>query len=286
MSATVCVLVTDLRREPIPLGCGYARDPLQESQLLYGEEVKVLRDSDEWCFVEAIRQPKKCSTNEWMGYPGWVKKEDLIFSGYAFNYVIQNRFEVIFNEPDLNGIEILKLPFGASCFVEKELDGWLQVRLVNGALGYIKKSKQKKLLEKAADFIGFPYLWGGCSPYHSAAASHSVTSVDCSGLTHLLYRSIGQSIPRDAKDQFAVCMPIDSRELIPGDLVFRSDTCDPKKIDHVMIFEKDDHFIEACLEATQVRYIDALTKFGYSTIGLQNGESFKGHTIFFGRVHI
>lgn len=69
--------VTHLRREPIPFS-GIWKDPLQETQLLCGEQVKVVKEEGEWSYVHAVEQQKFDSAKkEWMGYPGWVKTEAL-----------------------------------------------------------------------------------------------------------------------------------------------------------------------------------------------------------------
>jgi len=80
-----------------------------------------------------------------------------------------------------------------------------------------------ELIRSAREFLGTAYLWGGCSGY----------GVDCSGLTHLVHRSAGLRIPRDADDQFAGAksagetgpspasgQPVALSELAPGDLLF------------------------------------------------------------------
>lgn len=69
-----------------------------------------------------------------------------------------------------------------------------------------------ELLTTARRHLGVPYLWGGTSPW----------GLDCSGLVHLVFRTLGRVVPRDAFDQAAAGdlepVPLDAVE--PGDLYF------------------------------------------------------------------
>jgi len=58
--------------------------------------------------------------------------------------------------------------------------------------------------------LGKPYQWGAEGP----------RSFDCSGLTMRAYQAAGISIPRVARDQYALGHRLPLRRLRPGDLVF------------------------------------------------------------------
>lgn len=64
----------------------------------------------------------------------------------------------------------------------------------------------------ARTHLGQSYLWGGTGP----------ASWDCSGLTSVLWRTIGGAteIPRVADQQQAWAVPIPREQVLPGDLVF------------------------------------------------------------------
>ena len=64
----------------------------------------------------------------------------------------------------------------------------------------------------ARTHLGQTYLWGGTGP----------ASWDCSGLTSVLWRTIGGAteIPRVADQQQAWAVPIPREQVLPGDLVF------------------------------------------------------------------
>jgi hypothetical protein len=66
------------------------------------------------------------------------------------------------------------------------------------------------VLAAAARFLGLRYLWGGTSAW----------GLDCSGLVHLVLRSLGVLLPRDAHDQVDAVEPVPLDDVRPGDLYF------------------------------------------------------------------
>ena len=75
MKYIVTVPVCDLRREPFSHSNQFIKDPLQETQLLYGERLYVKEIKGDWAYIEAIEQKKSSGT--WIGYPGWVKTSQI-----------------------------------------------------------------------------------------------------------------------------------------------------------------------------------------------------------------
>lgn len=280
MSATINVFVSNLRREPTQAKQGYERDFLQETQLLYGESVTVVEKIGEWCRILARQQSKFVSDLGWSGYPGWIESDHLSFLPYCPNYVIQQMSNPVYQAADKASPVICELPFGARCRVSNSSPNWLKVYLIDGRIGFSPITPPSSIIVKASRFIGSPYLWGGCSPLNPNL-THINTSVDCSGLIHLLFRSEGVIIPRDASDQHRVCRPTET--LVAGDLVFRADPKTPEKIDHVMLFEGGELFIEACLEPMCVRRITSMEKFGVDVHELSNRVLLEKHVVFFGR---
>jgi cell wall-associated NlpC family hydrolase len=65
-------------------------------------------------------------------------------------------------------------------------------------------------VRSAEDFTGLAYLWAGRSGF----------GFDCSGLTSLVYRVHGITIPRDADAQAGVGRSVGQGARNPGDLLF------------------------------------------------------------------
>ena len=107
------------------------------------------------------------------------------------------------------------------------------------------------LIDYALKYFNAPYLWGGRSPL----------GVDCSGLTQVLYKMVGISIPRDASQQVQMGQHLSFvDEAQPGDLAFFDN--DDGHITHVGIIWERNKIIHS---SGKVR-IDNVDQFGiYNT---------------------
>ena len=97
--------------------------------------------------------------------------------------------------------------------------------------------------------VGKAYQYGGNGP----------DSFDCSGLTSYAYRAAGIELPRRSADQATVGVPVASKDLQPGDLVFYYEP-----ISHVGIYVGDGVIVHAATESTGVEYHSVLME-GYNT---------------------
>ena len=73
---------------------------------------------------------------------------------------------------------------------------------------------REKIISRAKQMLGIPYLWGG----------HSTKAFDCSGFTGTVFQTQGYQLPRDANMQAELgekIIPKDNySNVMPGDLIF------------------------------------------------------------------
>jgi cell wall-associated NlpC family hydrolase len=98
----------------------------------------------------------------------------------------------------------------------------------------LSTSTEDNLINLAESYVNSPYLWGGRSPY----------GIDCSGLTQVIFKMIGISLPRDASQQVGMGNTVDFINLTRvGDLAFFDD--EEGNIIHVGIVLPDNKIIHS-----------------------------------------
>lgn len=73
-----------------------------------------------------------------------------------------------------------------------------------------RKAKIEHVISTGKSYIGTPYKWGG----------NTKAGIDCSGLIHNSYKTIGIKLPRTAKEQSKVGKKRGWEGIRPGDLVY------------------------------------------------------------------
>lgn len=273
----VIVPVADVRSVSGTFLTAPVYDSQQETQLIYGEVVKIISESGDWVRIEAIEQQEYSHHNRWEGYPGWIQKNAVkkINQIPKNDFVIKNETAPLFSRPDSSSQENLLIPLGARMKGSKKyVNGFRNVTDAMGQNKWIQENDfeySKSLLDEyelrtnivtiAEKFLGHPYLWGGRSPYISQS-TNIITGVDCSGLANLSYRVAGIDIPRDALEQFMKARRIKRKYLKKGDLIFIASKESPGKISHVSIFIDPSAIIEAPQTGEKVRKISFENKFG------------------------
>ncbi|MEZ4800801.1 MAG: C40 family peptidase [Flavobacteriales bacterium] len=195
MSYGICHLTAvPLRKEP-------SDKSEMTSQLLFGETFEIIQKEEKWSMVTLSSD----------GYTGWIDNkqyeeiESLPKTSAATVsaplFVVQNGSgaftfipaggQVYFNSPT-------EIVCGKSTFKCGEQDGKNATSPAELALG-------------GMIFLGTPYLWGG----------KTLTGMDCSGFTQLVFKMNGKQIPRDAFQQAELGVPISFiDEAETGDLAF------------------------------------------------------------------
>lgn len=159
------------------------------------------------------------------------------------------------------GEELIVLDALVEAFGE-EVNKWVKVSLdgdgEEGTVGYVAKqyvdltyelkkalsmeelqfgtgvsSLRANLVNKAKDYLGNRYVWGGTSLSNG---------VDCSGFTQQIYKKFGYYLPRVSRDQARNGKTVSISNLKPGDLVFYGSG---SYINHVAIYIGNSKVIHA-----------------------------------------
>ncbi len=280
--AVIGMPTADLRQSPRQTAGLKAMDKGRLSQLLYGEHVKVLEAKGDWVRVKALEQPHRSGADTWSGYPGWVKAEALAAPPvpYRPTAVIRvKRAELRWR--DAQGLEeVLTLPMGAALQAEPSKGPRTEVRLLEGRTAEIDSAalwrlemsssapvNRRDIVEAAATFLGDTYVWGG----RSSQQLKPGWGVDCSGLIHLAYRSVGMTVPRDAHAQFQKARSIKRKKLEPGDLIFLTENARSKIVDHVMLYTGGDGILESRSGIARTLRTTFTERFGAALDSIESG---------------
>ncbi len=199
---TVAVPVADLRPRP-DLAAGI------DTQLLFGEPLRVFERRDGWAWVQA----------ETDGYVGYMAAAELVSPAHQVTFWVTQPRTFVYPEPDMKRPRGQALSMGSRINVvgEAETRGARYLTLADGGsviaahCGSIGASTGDDYVAIAARLLETPYLWGGKSAF----------GIDCSGLVQLSMMMAGKTAPRDSDMQAAgLGEKIGFDELRRGDLVF------------------------------------------------------------------
>lgn len=193
----------------VPLRASDNESSEMQSQLLFGEFIEVLSQTEKWLFVQNLAD----------NYCGWVDRKmiELIseedhFSAQKVNsHRLLRPYTTIYNMLDnqtklLPGGSVLYGLNGDNFRVGSE--DWC---LIDPISALERPFSVHQLIEVAIQYINAPYLWGG----------KTIFGVDCSGLVQLVFAIGGYDLPRDASQQVDKGKVVDSlSEALPGDLAF------------------------------------------------------------------
>ncbi|MGQ9621516.1 MAG: C40 family peptidase [Bacteroidales bacterium] len=173
------------------------------SQVLFGEKYIIIDQVPGWIKIEM----------EFDGYSGWIDKSHLQHSEATAcdtKFVLNRNLSC--QKPDGTkmvieaGSEIYEPDFNKKTFRAGE-------NIYKAYPEFSEKyiSEDGTVSDTALRFINSPYLWGGRIP----------SGIDCSGLTQLVYKIHGITIPRDSWKQAEKGETVEFiKDARPGDLVF------------------------------------------------------------------
>lgn len=138
----------------------------------------------------------------------------------------------------------------------------------------------------ALNFLGMPYCWGGRSPFVGdftpvpGIELEVPTSVDCSGLIHLVMHSVGLTVPRNAGPQGVCMQSLEPAAMQPGDIIYFKPLV-AGGMRHVLMYLGNGQVIEASgsLGAqSSVCISNVVDRFGVALSVMKNGmELFADH---------
>lgn len=175
-----------------------------DTQALFGDQVSVVRLRRHWAKVVVPSQPSPLDDR---GYPGWVPRRQLT----ANHPVAAERQATVvtrtawLRRDQGKPTRLFRVSFGTRLPVVGLTPRSVRVVSPVGVVRRLARSSVvihttgeparqpsgTSLVRTAKTFLGLPYLWAGASGF----------GLDCSGLTWLVYRVHGVTIPRDASPQ-------------------------------------------------------------------------------------
>ena len=176
-----------------------------ETQLLFGEQVTVLKKLGNWLYCK--------SNND--GYLGWINSNEL-GPKTVYTHIVSEPICHCYKKNDIkSGISNL-LYFNSRINVIDIKGQWF-VSKINNEVVYIYKKHLKEIKNIPSNWVNYalkfqhaPYQWGG----------KSILGIDCSGLVQILLNFSGISFPRNTKEQFNFSKLKSANLIKKGSLVF------------------------------------------------------------------
>lgn len=200
-SFTVLTERVDMRRQPRP-------DAVLDTQLLYGETLRVYEDDNGWGWAQADR-------DDYVGYVAMSALGRAVAT--ATHRVIVNR-TFIYPAADMKQPPYAAVPLEGRIAVEGQRGDFVKIHghgfVFAAHVGPLDNEVTRDFVSVAETFVGVPYLWGGKSAY----------GIDCSGLVQLACSAAGRRMPRDTDMQEEIGQARSFGESLAGlgrgDLVF------------------------------------------------------------------
>jgi hypothetical protein len=155
------------------------------TQVLFGEYMEVLDTKDEWSFIKLEQD----------GYKGWIESSQLLStSKMEYEKFVESSKVKVFDKyipAQIGNVKVLmtkgtNLPFYADGFF---IFNSQKIPFSGNIITGVKS--RNDIVETAKSYLNTPYLWGG----------KTVSGIDCSGFSQMVYHLNGYNIDRDASLQ-------------------------------------------------------------------------------------
>ena len=223
-------------------------DAALDTELLFGEVVKVFDESEGWSWVQSTRD----------SYVGYIPSDCLTQIVVKATHRVKSLRTFVYPTPDIKTPPADFLSINSLVTVAEEKDNF--VKLNNGYFLYKSHltaidEYETDFVEVARRFIGVPYLWGG----------RSSLGIDCSGLVQMALQSVGNNVLRDSDMLeghvgYILSEVYDVRLILRGDLVFWKGhvgiMVDPETLLHANGYHMDtvEESITGAIERIQNQY--------------------------------
>lgn len=217
-----------------------------QTQVLFGEDVLVLEEKEDWVYIIAVNQSSK---KDQRGYPGWIPRCQITLVSPApireplIARIISSKALLTLDKKDTSLVISYQTSLPVAEITETHIkvdspigEGWLNKKDTEVyTIDSIPKKGGADITASAEKFLELPYLWGGMSSF----------GYDCSGFAYSMLKANGYLISRDAGDQAEGGIAVSYDKAMPGDLLFFAYEEGRGQIHHVGIYYGDDKMIHS-----------------------------------------
>jgi gamma-D-glutamyl-L-lysine dipeptidyl-peptidase len=182
------------------------------TQILLGEHFEIIEEDKKWSRIKLFHD----------SYEGWIDKKMITpINKKEYNY-LSSKAQTVTSEifdivQQINHYQNFLIVSGSTlphfkASTSKFRIGETEYKLIRKPSTFKGENNlRERIIGASLRYFNSPYLWGGRTPL----------GIDCSGLTQIVYKIAGISIPRDASQQALIGEHFSFvEEALPGDLAF------------------------------------------------------------------